>query len=47
MQEEAEKHAEEDQKRREFVEARNEAESSVRRAETLLEENDEDLDEDL
>ena len=47
MQEEAEKHAEEDQKRREFVEARNEAESSIQRAETLLEENEEELDGDL
>ncbi|WP_254838336.1 molecular chaperone DnaK [Natronomonas marina] len=47
MQAEAEEHAEEDQKRREFVEARNEAESSVQRAETLLEENEDELDEDL
>ncbi|MCY4731482.1 molecular chaperone DnaK [Natronomonas gomsonensis] len=47
MQEEAEAHAEEDQQRRAFVEARNEAESSIQRAETLLEENDEELDDDL
>ncbi|WP_299333829.1 molecular chaperone DnaK [Haloplanus sp.] len=47
MQEEAEEHAEEDQKRRERIEARNEAESSIQRAETLLEENDEEVDDDL
>jgi molecular chaperone DnaK len=47
MQEEAEEHAEEDQKRREFVETRNEAESAVQRAETLLEENEEEIDADL
>ncbi|WP_178916425.1 molecular chaperone DnaK [Natronomonas gomsonensis] len=47
MQEEAEAHAEEDQQRRAFVEARNEAESSIQRAETLLEENDEEIDDDL
>jgi molecular chaperone DnaK len=44
MQEEAEKHAEEDQKRREFVETRNDAEAAVQRAETLLEENEEQVD---
>ena len=47
MQEEAEAHAEEDEKRRAFVEARNEAESAVQRAETLLDENDEEIDDDL
>jgi molecular chaperone DnaK len=47
MQEEAEKHAEEDEKRREFVEARNDAESSVQRAETLLEENEEQVDDEI
>ncbi|MFB6119025.1 molecular chaperone DnaK [Halosegnis sp.] len=47
MQEEAEQHAEEDQKRREFVEARNEAESTIQRAETLLEENEEAVDDEL
>jgi molecular chaperone DnaK len=47
MQQEAEEHAEEDQKRRERIEARNEAESSIQRAETLLEENEEEVDDDL
>ncbi len=43
MQQEAEQHAEEDEQRRERIEARNEAEASVRRAETLLDENEEDV----
>src|SRR6056297_2269663 len=47
MQEEAEKHQEEDQKRRERIEARNEAESAVQRAHTLLDENEENVDDDL
>jgi molecular chaperone DnaK len=47
MQEEAEEHAEEDEKRRAFVETRNEAESAVQRAETLLDENEEEIDDDL
>ncbi|MEF8808046.1 molecular chaperone DnaK [Natronomonas sp.] len=47
MQEEAEEHAEEDEKRREFVEARNDAEASVQRAETLLEENEEQVDDEI
>ncbi|UPV73147.1 molecular chaperone DnaK [Halorussus limi] len=47
MQEEAEKHEEEDQQRRERIEARNEAESAVQRAETLLDENEEEIDDDL
>jgi molecular chaperone DnaK len=47
MQEEAEQHAEEDQERRRLVEARNDAEGAVRRAETLLEENEESADDDL
>ena len=41
LQQEAEKHAEEDQRRRERIEARNTAEATIQRAETLLEENDE------
>jgi len=41
LQEEAEKHAEEDQRRRERIEARNTAEATIQRAESLLEENDE------
>ena len=45
MQQEAEEHAEEDKKRRERIEARNDAESTVQRAETLLEENEEEIDE--
>ncbi len=47
MQAEAEEHAEEDQKRRERIEARNAAEATIQRAETLLEENDEAVDDDL
>ncbi|WP_436923969.1 molecular chaperone DnaK [Halosimplex amylolyticum] len=47
MQQEAEEHAEEDQERRERIEARNEAESTIQRAETLLEENEENVDEEL
>ncbi len=47
MKEEAEEHAEEDRKRRERIEARNEAEGAVQRAETLLEENEEMVDESL
>ncbi|WP_254768666.1 molecular chaperone DnaK [Salinilacihabitans rarus] len=46
MQNEAEEHAEEDKKRRERIEARNTAEATIQRAETLLEENDE-IDADL
>ena len=46
MQREAEEHAEEDKKRRERIEARNTAEATIQRAETLLEEND-DIDDDL
>ncbi|AOW80153.1 molecular chaperone DnaK [Halodesulfurarchaeum formicicum] len=47
MKSEAEAHAEEDRKRRERIEARNEAEGAVQRAETLLEENEEMVDADL
>ncbi|MFC7045081.1 molecular chaperone DnaK [Halobacteriaceae archaeon GCM10025711] len=47
MQEEAEKHAEEDKERRERIEARNAAESTVQRAKKLLEENEEQVDDDL
>ncbi|MFA1611475.1 molecular chaperone DnaK [Halobellus rubicundus] len=47
MQQEAEEHAEEDERRRERIEARNEAESTIQRAETLLEENEENVDDDL
>ncbi|MEA5407676.1 molecular chaperone DnaK [Haloarculaceae archaeon H-GB2-1] len=47
MQEEAEKHAEEDKERRERIEARNEAEGAVRRANSLIEENEENVDEEL
>ena len=47
MQEEAEQHAEEDEERRELIEARNAAEGAVQRAETLLEENEENVDDDL
>ncbi|MFB6280595.1 MAG: molecular chaperone DnaK, partial [Haloferacaceae archaeon] len=47
MQEEAEEHAEEDRKRRERIEARNDAEAAVQRAETLLEDNEEAIDDDL
>ena len=46
MQREAEEHAEEDKKRRERIEARNTAEATIQRAETLLEEND-DISDDL
>ena len=47
MQAEAEQHAEEDERRRRRIEARNDAESAVRRAESLLEENEESVDDDL
>ncbi|WP_416839774.1 molecular chaperone DnaK [Haloferax sp. DFSO52] len=47
MQREAEQHAEEDKERRRAVEARNEAEGAVQRAETLLEENEENVDDEL
>jgi molecular chaperone DnaK len=47
MQQEAEQHAEEDQQRRERIEARNEAESAIQRADTLLEENEEAVDDAL
>jgi molecular chaperone DnaK len=47
MQEEAEKHAEEDQERRERIEARNAAETAIQRANTLLEENEEMVDDDI
>ncbi len=47
MQQEAEQHAEEDKERRRAVEARNEAEGAVQRAETLLEENEENVDDEL
>mgnify|MGYP000674426855 FL=1 len=47
MQAEAEEHAEEDRKRRERIEARNGAESALQRAETLLEENEEHVDDAL
>jgi molecular chaperone DnaK len=47
MQEEAEQHAEEDQKRRDFVEARNDAEAAIQRAEKLLDENEDEIDDDL
>ncbi|WP_255167926.1 molecular chaperone DnaK [Natrononativus amylolyticus] len=47
MQAEAEEHAEEDKQRRERIEARNTAEATIQRAETLLEENDEQVDDDL
>src|SRR5699024_9624858 len=43
MQDEAEQYAEEDEQRRERIEARNDAESSVQRANTLLEENEEEV----
>ncbi|WP_290815360.1 molecular chaperone DnaK, partial [Halovivax sp.] len=46
LQKEAEEHAEEDKRRRERIEARNTAEATIQRAETLLEEND-DVDADL
>ena len=44
MKSEAEEHAEEDKKRRERIEARNEAEATVQRARTLIDENEEALD---
>src|SRR6056297_3306457 len=47
MQREAEQHAEEDQQKRQGIEARNTAEATIQRAETLLEENDEQDDDDL
>ncbi|QPV62420.1 molecular chaperone DnaK [Halosimplex litoreum] len=47
MQQEAEEHAEEDEQRRERIEARNEAESTIQRAETLLEENEDEVDAEL
>jgi molecular chaperone DnaK len=47
MQNEAEEHAEEDKIRREFVEARNEAEGTVQRANTLLEENEDSVSDEL
>jgi molecular chaperone DnaK len=47
MQQEAEAHAEEDKRRRERIEARNDAEAAVRRAEKLLDENEEEVDDDL
>jgi molecular chaperone DnaK len=47
MQEEAEEHAEEDKERRERIEARNDAESSIQRARTLLDENEENVSEEL
>ncbi len=46
MQREAEENAEEDRRRRERIEARNTAEATIQRAESLLEEND-DIDPDL
>ncbi len=46
MQREAERNAEEDRKKRQRIEARNTAEATIQRAETLLEEND-DIDDDL
>ncbi|MDL5361606.1 molecular chaperone DnaK [Halalkalicoccus sp. NIPERK01] len=47
MQSEAEQHAEEDKERRERIEARNDAESAVQRARSLLEENEENVDDEL
>ncbi|ELZ02631.1 molecular chaperone DnaK [Natrialba asiatica] len=47
MQQEAEKHAEEDEKKRQRIEARNTAEATIQRAETLLEENEEAVDDGL
>ncbi|WP_256298495.1 molecular chaperone DnaK [Haloarchaeobius salinus] len=47
MQAEAEEHAEEDRKRRERIEAKNNAEATLQRAETLLEENEDAVDDDL
>ncbi|WP_332898466.1 molecular chaperone DnaK [Haladaptatus sp. CMSO5] len=47
MTQEAEQHAEEDKERRRLIEARNEAEGSVQRAKTLLDENEENVDDEL
>jgi molecular chaperone DnaK len=47
MQQEAEEHAEEDRRRRERIEARNEAEGAVQRANKLLEENEENVSDEL
>jgi molecular chaperone DnaK len=47
MQEDAEKHAEEDEQKRQRIEARNTAEATIQRAETLLEENEEQVDDEL
>jgi len=47
MQQEAEEHAEEDQQRRERIEARNAAEESIQRANTLLDENEDAVDDAL
>lgn len=47
MKDDAEAHAEEDEKRRERIEARNTAESTIQQAETLLEENEDDVSDDL
>ncbi|SNZ12834.1 molecular chaperone DnaK [Natronoarchaeum philippinense] len=47
MQQEAAEHAEEDQQRRERIEARNAAEEAIQRANTLLEENEEAVDDAL
>jgi molecular chaperone DnaK len=47
MQQEAEQHKEEDEERRRRIEARNEAESAVQRANKLLDENEENVDDDL
>ncbi len=47
MQAEAEKHAEEDEARRANIEARNDAETAIQRARSLLEENEENVDDDL
>ncbi len=47
MQQEAEEHAEEDKRRRERIEARNDAEAAIRRAETLIDENEDDVDDEL
>ncbi|WP_267642702.1 molecular chaperone DnaK [Haloarchaeobius amylolyticus] len=47
MQQEAEEHAEEDRQRRERIEAKNSAEATLQRAETILDENEENVDDDL
>jgi len=44
MQEEAERHAEEDQKRRDFIEAKNKADSAINQAETQMEEHADKID---